>query len=130
MYNLTARLVEAETKKRMEIISKIKFSGRVTHVNYDRNGAHIRLKLAKKEDILHDISVETDHESYINIPYWEGRDFDLEIAGSIRSLAKNDIVCIVVTRVGGWFHTHTRYSIINYSIESCIECLDSCYSLR
>ena len=108
----------------MSIISKLKFYGTVTLVNYDRNGAHIRLKLAKKEDILRGIVVEEEQDSYVNIPYWDGRDFESDIACAILSLAIDDTICITVEKSSGWFHTHTSYSITNISLKD-VYCLGS-----
>ena len=109
----------------MSIISKLKFYGTVTLVNNDSYGAHIRLKLAKKEDLIRGTYVETDHESYIDIPYWYGHDFEYETACAIRSLAIGDNICITAEKSSGLFHTHTIYSITNFSLED-MDCIDLC----
>lgn len=100
------------------------FCGEVVHVSYDRNGAHIRLNLFEKKDLLNNVKVSVEHKACISLHYWKGYDYEKNLADQIRSLAKGDVINITVDRYKGFLsRVEEEISISNRTLED-YEALD------
>lgn len=102
----------------MKKIFSMMFCGEVEHVNYDRNGAHIRLNLFEKRDLLNGVKVSVEHKSCISLHYWKGYDYEKKLADQIRSLVKGDVVDIRIDKYKGlWGRQEEEISISNQTLE-------------
>lgn len=94
------------------------FCGNVEHVNYDRNGAHIRLDLFEKRDLLNGVKVEVEHKACISLRHWSGYDYDDELASQVRSLVKGDVIAVCIDRYKGFLgRVDEKISIRNHTLE-------------
>ena len=87
----------------MKRISFMRFKGTVEAINYDRNGAHLRMHLKSKEDCLRHIEVQADNSGYIDLCYWNGYEYDGEVAKTIRSLNADDNIEVTVVKTKNFF---------------------------
>ena len=96
----------------------MRFLGTVEHVNYDRNGAHIRLNLLQKEDVLKKVKVQVEHRASLSLHYWQGYDYESNLADQIRSLAIGDSITVCVDKYKGFFaRVEEKVVIYNHTLE-------------
>ena len=114
----------------MKQIFSMVFCGEIEHVNYDRNGAHLRLNLLEKKDLLNNVEVSTEHKASLSLPYWNGYDYEKKLSDQIRSLVKGDVVTITINRYKGFLgREEEEISIRNYTLET-YEALEKSDDLR
>lgn len=95
------------------------FCGEVEHVNYDRNGAHIRLNLFEKRGLLSNVKVKVEHKACISLRYWNGYDYEKKLADQIRALAKGDVIAICINKYKGFLgRVEEEISISNHTLEN------------
>ena len=103
----------------MKKIFSMMFCGEVEHVNYDRNGAPIRLNLSEKKDLLNDVKVEVEHKACISLHYWNGYDYEKKLADQIRALAKGDIIAVCINKYKGFLgRVDEEIFISNHTLEN------------
>lgn len=105
------------------------FRGEVEHVSYDRDGAHIRLNLFEKKDLLNNVKLNVEHKACISLHYWNGYDYEKKLADQIRSLVKGDVISISIEKSKGFLgREEVEISICNHSLED-YEVLDDAEDL-
>ena len=102
----------------MKKILSLKFCGTVEHVCADRNGAHIRLSVYRKYDLINGVNIDVNHKLCADIDYWNGYDYESKTAGIIRSLKEGDHVAVFIEKSKGFFgNIEEKIKVENYTIE-------------
>lgn len=79
----------------MKVIKNISYTGKVECVNYDRNGAHIRLYDVTRVNLLTSEGQPIKKAAF-DFNYWSGYDYCAKLAQQIRALDTDDVVTVYV----------------------------------
>lgn len=102
----------------MKKILSLKVCGTIEYVNADRNGAHIRLSVFKKSDLLNNVCSNVSERCSLDLGYWNGYDYESRMAIVIRSLREGDTVELSIEKSKGLFNNvEESVEVRNLTIE-------------